>query len=110
MPTHVLAPFLATLASFVQYSPGVVNNKRDIGVQCLEALLARPECRKAVWVNTGIIHGSAQCLSTMFPFLTLWFRLVEILKHKPSPQMSYQVAFCFWLLSFEQDVAEQIDK
>ncbi|KZP05759.1 ATPase, V1 complex, subunit H [Athelia psychrophila] len=93
LPTHVLTPFLTTLASFVQYSSGAVNNKRDIGVQCLEALLARPECRKAVWVNTGIIHG-----------------LVEILKHKPSPQMSYQVAFCFWLLSFEEDVSEQIDK
>lgn len=24
--------------------------------------------------------------------------------------MSYQVAFCLWLLSFEQDVAEQINK
>ena len=37
-------------------------------------------------------------------------RLVEILKHRPSPQMSYQVSFCFWLLSFEQDVVEQINK
>jgi V-type H+-transporting ATPase subunit H len=36
--------------------------------------------------------------------------LVDILKHKPGPQMSYQVAFCLWLLSFEQDVAEQINK
>lgn len=24
--------------------------------------------------------------------------------------MSYQVAFCLWLLSFEQDVAEQVNK
>jgi V-type H+-transporting ATPase subunit H len=24
--------------------------------------------------------------------------------------MSYQVAFCFWLLTFEQNVAEQLDK
>ena len=24
--------------------------------------------------------------------------------------MSYQVSFCFWLLSFEQDIAEQINK
>ena len=34
----------------------------------------------------------------------------EILKHKPTPQMSYQAAFCFWLLSFEQEVAENINK
>jgi V-type H+-transporting ATPase subunit H len=24
--------------------------------------------------------------------------------------MSYQVAFCFWLLTFEQNIAEQLDK
>jgi len=35
---------------------------------------------------------------------------VEILKHKPGPQMSYQVSFCIWLLSFEQNVAEEINK
>jgi V-type H+-transporting ATPase subunit H len=36
--------------------------------------------------------------------------LVHIMKHSPGPQMSYQVAFCLWLLSFEQDVSEQINK
>jgi hypothetical protein len=36
--------------------------------------------------------------------------LVDIFKHKPGPQMSYQVGFCIWLLSFEQEVAEQINK
>jgi hypothetical protein len=43
-------------------------------------------------------------------FAVLLGRLVEILKHRPTPQMSYQVSFCFWLLSFEQDIAEQINK
>jgi hypothetical protein len=37
-------------------------------------------------------------------------RLVEILKSNNSPQMNYQVGFCFWLLTFETDVAEQINK
>jgi len=36
--------------------------------------------------------------------------LVDILRHKPTPQMSYQVIFCLWLLTFEQDVAAQINK
>ncbi|KIJ60597.1 hypothetical protein HYDPIDRAFT_116892 [Hydnomerulius pinastri MD-312] len=85
-----LQPFLKVLASLVQ---GTSPNKRDVAVQCLEALLARPECRKAVWAIPGIIAG-----------------FVEILRHKPGPQMSYQVIFCLWLLSFEQDVAEQINK
>ncbi|KAF8836764.1 ATPase V1 complex subunit H [Paxillus ammoniavirescens] len=85
-----LQPFLKVLASLVQ---GQFPNKRDIAVQCLEALLARPECRKAVWAIPGIIAG-----------------LVEILRHKPGPQMNYQVIFCLWLLSFEQEVAAQINK
>ena len=37
-------------------------------------------------------------------------RLVDILKHNPAPQMSYQVGFCLWLLTFEQEVSEQIQK
>lgn len=93
---------------------GASPNKRDVGVQCLEALLARPECRKAVWGITGIIYGSVILLilenQKFMEYAFSVARLVEILKHRPSPQMSYQVAFCFWLLSFEQDVAEQINK
>ncbi|KAF5372925.1 hypothetical protein D9758_001740 [Tetrapyrgos nigripes] len=85
-----LQPFLNTLSSMVQSSSAA---KHDVGVQCLEALLARPECRQAVWAIPGIAVG-----------------LVEILKHKPGPQMSYQVAFCLWLLTFEQNVAEEINK
>ncbi|KAF9234781.1 ATPase V1 complex subunit H [Melanogaster broomeanus] len=85
-----LQPFLKVLASLVQ---GQSPNKRDVAVQCLEAVLARPESRKAVWAIPGIIAG-----------------LVEILRHKPGPQMNYQVIFCLWLLSFEQEVAAQINK
>ncbi|CDO69013.1 hypothetical protein BN946_scf184834.g20 [Trametes cinnabarina] len=85
-----LRPFLNTLALFVvNPSP----NKRDIAVQCLEAILSRPECRQAVWANASLVGG-----------------LVDILRHNPTPQMSYQVGFCLWLLTFEQDVAEQIQK
>ena len=36
--------------------------------------------------------------------------LVDIIKNKPGPQMCYQIAFCFWLLTFEQDIAEEINK
>jgi V-type H+-transporting ATPase subunit H len=75
----------------------------------LEALLARPECRKAIWEIPGIIAGFVSItLSSSSSYL--FIRLVEILKHKPGPQMSYQVAFCIWLLSFEQNVVEDINK
>ncbi|KAI5983764.1 armadillo-type protein [Pisolithus albus] len=86
---QILTILLRPLATLVQSTSA---NKRDVAVQCLEALLARPECRKAVWAIPGIIAG-----------------LVEILRHKPGPQMCYQVIFCLWLLSFEQDIAEQIN-
>ncbi|KAI0371761.1 ATPase V1 complex subunit H [Pilatotrama ljubarskyi] len=85
-----LNPFLNTLAIFVSVpSP----HKRDIAVQCLEAILSRPECRQAVWANASLVGG-----------------LVDILRHNPTPQMSYQVGFCLWLLTFEQEVAEQIQR
>ncbi|EIM82503.1 ATPase V1 complex subunit H [Stereum hirsutum FP-91666 SS1] len=90
LQSQQLQPFLTTLASFVQ---GQVPNKRDVAVQCLEAILPRAEVRKAVWAIPGIISG-----------------LIQILKNKPGPQMSYQVGFCFWLLSFEQEIAEQLNK
>ena len=35
---------------------------------------------------------------------------VDIIKHKPGAQMCYQIAFCFWLLTFEQEIAEEINK
>ncbi|KAJ3563189.1 hypothetical protein NP233_g9103 [Leucocoprinus birnbaumii] len=85
-----LPPFLQSLAQFIT---STTQHKRDVGVQCLESLLARPEVRQAVWANPAIIPG-----------------LLDILTNSPGPQMSYQVAFCFWLLTFEQNIAQQIDK
>ncbi|KAF8519318.1 ATPase, V1 complex, subunit H [Hysterangium stoloniferum] len=89
LPPEVLTPFLNTLASMVQ-STNI--NKRDVAVQCLESLLTRAQARSAVWQKTGVLAG-----------------LVEILKSNPGPQMSYQVGFCLWLVTFEQEVAEKIN-
>lgn len=86
----ILNPFLNTLSSFSTTS---FPHKRDLAVQCLEALLPRREVRKAVWGIPQIIQG-----------------LVDTIKHKPGPQMCYQIAFCFWLLVFEQEIAEEINK
>ncbi|KAG6878783.1 hypothetical protein C0993_008082 [Termitomyces sp. T159_Od127] len=90
LPVQYLKPFLDTLASLVQ---GSAPNKRDVAVQCLESLLSRRDCRQAIWSVPGIIAG-----------------YIDILKQRPGPQMTYQVALCFWLLSFEQNVAEELDK
>ncbi|EMD38663.1 hypothetical protein CERSUDRAFT_113838 [Gelatoporia subvermispora B] len=89
-PPQRLQPYLNVISALVaRPSP----QTRDIAVQCLEAVLTRPEVRKAVWANASLIAG-----------------LVDILKHNPGPQMCYQVGFCLWLLTFEQEVAEQINK
>ncbi|EPQ58239.1 ATPase, V1 complex, subunit H [Gloeophyllum trabeum ATCC 11539] len=90
LPSHILHSFITTLVSLIQSGS---NNHKDVAVQCLEALLPRPEARIAVW-------NTPSCISS----------LVGILRGNPGPQMSYQVIFCFWLLTFEQDIAEQINK
>ena len=36
--------------------------------------------------------------------------LVEMLKGNPTAQMSYQISFCLWLLTFDSDIASQLDK
>src|SRR3979411_1225004 len=53
--------------------------------------------------NNGIM--TSDCL-----WYTAAFSFVDILNTNPGPQMSYQIAFCLWLLSFEQIIAEQINK
>ncbi|KLO12002.1 ATPase, V1 complex, subunit H [Schizopora paradoxa] len=90
VPPHILQPFLEVVSSFIGSSS---QNRRDVGVQCLESLLPRSECRKAIWSSTKSISS-----------------LRDILQHKPGAQMSYQVCFCFWLLTFEQEIAENINK
>jgi V-type H+-transporting ATPase subunit H len=56
LPSQYLQPFLHALAGWVQ---GTQPHKRDVAVQCLEALLPKAECRKAVWGIGGIIVGYA---------------------------------------------------
>lgn len=49
-----LQPFLNTLAVFITNNS---SHKRDVAVQCLEAVLPRPEVRKAVWANAPVVLG-----------------------------------------------------
>jgi hypothetical protein len=42
-------------------------------------------------------------------FIDKLLSLVAILKNKPSAQMSYQAALCFWLLSFDTEIAQTIN-
>ncbi len=41
----------------------------------------------------------------------IWlYSLVKALKANPSPQVQYWAIFCFWELSYEDFVAETVDK
>jgi V-type H+-transporting ATPase subunit H len=50
----ILHPFLSTLSSFLTPT---FPHKRDLAVQCLEALLPRAEVRKSVWEIPQITQG-----------------------------------------------------
>ncbi|CAG8564357.1 11047_t:CDS:10, partial [Gigaspora rosea] len=70
------------------------NNICDLAVQILESILKIPSCRLQFW---EMPHG----IDT----------LVNYLKAKnPTLQMQYQIIFCFWLLTFERDVANLVEK
>ena len=103
-----LQPLLNYLSVCVQ---GMSQNKRDVAVQCLEAILPRHEVRQAVWAIPGILSGfeTPYLYRNAKIFNPLLFRLVDILKSNQNPQMNYQVGFCFWLLTFETEIAEQIN-
>ncbi|GJJ12509.1 hypothetical protein Clacol_006752 [Clathrus columnatus] len=78
---EILTSVLNLIANLIQSSS---PNKLDIAVQCLELLLTRSEVRLAAWKKTEILSG-----------------LTDILKSNPNPQMTYQIGFCLWLMSFE---------
>ncbi|CAG8568135.1 1595_t:CDS:10 [Ambispora leptoticha] len=66
----------------------------DLAVQILGSILKVPECRKKTW-------NIPQALDN----------LVHLLKDKtPTPQMQYQIIFCFWLLTFDDEIAANFNK
>lgn len=100
LPAHLLTPFIAAVSKTLLPNTSTSasgsagsQNAREVGVKCLEALLPRREVRAAVWAEDSIINS-----------------LASILRSSASPQTNYQVAFCFWLLSFDEDIAQTINK
>ncbi|KAF8310207.1 ATPase V1 complex subunit H [Clavulina sp. PMI_390] len=91
LSAHLTTPFLNAIAAALQ--PSVSADSRDVGVQCLEAVLPRSEVRERVWGMDGVVTS-----------------LTEILRSNVSPQMNYQAAFCIWLLSFDAGIARTINK
>ncbi|GAA6010502.1 hypothetical protein JCM11491_006969 [Sporobolomyces phaffii] len=72
---------------------------QDVGVQCLESVLRVQKARTLAWATEDEDSKVPKVVEG----------LVQLLKSNPSPQMQYQLGFCFWLLSFDTPVAESIN-
>ncbi|KAJ9065428.1 H(+)-transporting V1 sector ATPase subunit H [Entomophthora muscae] len=69
------------------------TNVADITVQLFQSLLRTPRCR------IGLFHKARGIPN-----------LVSLIgKERSNPQMLYQIIFCFWLMSFEAEIAEEFD-
>ncbi|KAG0148755.1 hypothetical protein CROQUDRAFT_60300 [Cronartium quercuum f. sp. fusiforme G11] len=108
--SHAIVPAIGQL---VQSEDG---NEQEIGIQCLDQVLKQPSVRRAVWhgddrsePSQGAPATSADSQSTKSGLLS---SLIKLLKagSKLNSQMQYRVGFCFWLLSFDTDIAANLNK
>jgi V-type H+-transporting ATPase subunit H len=65
----------------------------DLNIQILDALFHIPKYRRAFWNTSHAIES-----------------LVNILKKSTAPQKIYELTFAIWLLSFDTEVAKNLDR
>ncbi|KAF9098852.1 H(+)-transporting V1 sector ATPase subunit H [Mortierella sp. GBA35] len=66
----------------------------DLSVQVLESALRQRDVRLVYWNTPQAIDA-----------------LVRILKmENPGPQMQYQVIYCFWILTFNTEIAQELNR
>ncbi|KAG0248521.1 H(+)-transporting V1 sector ATPase subunit H [Mortierella polycephala] len=66
----------------------------DLAVQVLESALRQRDVRPVYWYTPQAIDA-----------------LVRILKiDSPTPQMQYQVIYCFWILTFNTEIAQELNR
>ncbi|KAI9217832.1 ATPase V1 complex subunit H [Blastocladiella britannica] len=86
-----LGPYLSVLAANLRSSN---TDTVDLAVQNLQSLLSVPSLRLPIYDFQGgkLISG-----------------LQDVLVAQPMPQLQYQAIFCFWLLSFDPNVAREME-
>ncbi|KPV72809.1 uncharacterized protein RHOBADRAFT_17772 [Rhodotorula graminis WP1] len=92
------APADNVIAKLLQH---LSNLGQDVAVQCLESVLRVSRARTMCW---GPTEGKDAVAAPK-----VIEGLVHLLRASPSPQMQYQLAFCFWLLTFEDRIAAEIN-
>lgn len=65
----------------------------DLNIQILDALFHIPEYRRAFWNTSHAVDS-----------------LINNLKKSNTPQKMYELTFAVWLLSFDQEVAKNLDR
>ncbi|GAA5878660.1 hypothetical protein JCM3774_000442 [Rhodotorula dairenensis] len=102
-PTDVVEKVLHVLSHMIR-SPNEPE-AQDVGVQALESVLRVSTARELAWKAEQAEQGEAKSA----PAPKVVEGLVNLLRGYSSPQMQYQLAFCFWLLTFDQTIAEEIN-
>ncbi|KAM0787224.1 hypothetical protein ACM66B_006462 [Microbotryomycetes sp. NB124-2] len=97
-PDNVVQKLLAHLTALIRNSQD--PDGQDVGVQCLESALRVDKVRKAAWAAEQKDGQGPKVLEG----------LVQLLRTNPTAQMQYQLGFCFWLLTFEKEIAENMNQ
>ncbi|POY73016.1 hypothetical protein BMF94_4002 [Rhodotorula taiwanensis] len=115
-PSSVVEQVSRALSSMIR-SPNEPE-AQDVGVQCFESVLRVSKARQYAWRAEETDSENGENKQEAAPSAgdeqqqtapKIVEALVHLLRGNPSPQMQYQLAFCFWLLTFEQKIAEQIN-
>ncbi|GAA5988701.1 hypothetical protein JCM10908_003681 [Rhodotorula pacifica] len=114
-PVDVVEKVLNVLSTMIR-SPNEPE-AQDVGVQALESVLRVSTARELAWkaehagsTEDGKSNGAEQSSTAAGGGGSKVVEgLVHLLRGNPSPQMQYQLAFCFWLLTFDQTIAEEIN-
>ncbi|GAA6061538.1 hypothetical protein JCM10212_002745 [Sporobolomyces blumeae] len=104
----------ATVIKLLRHLSGVIRSPnepdaQDVGVQCLESVLRVHKARRVAWDAEEGDDKSKDGSEAEGRDIKVVEGLVHLLKSNPSPQMQYQLGFCFWLLTFDGPIAESIN-
>ena len=77
-------------------------------MQCLEGVLQVDKARKMAWQLELPSDSKDAGTSTSGGSKPIG-GLVQLLKAQPNSQMQYQLGFCFWLLTFDDTMAEELN-
>jgi len=105
--TKVAGKLIRTLGAFLRQTP----ENQDVALQCLGEVLRSHGIRMSVWNSETSEKGKSagDGETKVLAGLTSMLESINTSSAPVSPQTQYQVAFCFWLLSFELEIAEQIE-